>query len=217
MTIPKIAPYAIPTELPEPAVAWRLEKDRAALLIHDMQEYFIRAYDLDEEPMSTAMRNIKRLLSEAVELGIPVFYSVQPSDQAHSRRGLLTDMWGDGIQTEEDAAVVTELAPPEQAELVTKWRYSAFNRTDLAESLSFARRDQLIITGVYGHMGCKITAADAFMNDIQPFIINDALADFTQADHNDAVQWVGRRSGVALNTDTALQQLSSPARAGQGA
>ncbi|MDU2785662.1 MAG: isochorismatase, partial [Enterobacter sp.] len=43
MAIPKLTAYALPTaaELPTSKVNWAFEPERAALLIHDMQEYFL--------------------------------------------------------------------------------------------------------------------------------------------------------------------------------
>ena len=57
---------------------------------------------------------------------------------------------------------------------VTKWRYSGFQRTDLRQLLAHHGRDQLIVIGVYAHMGCMISATEAFMSDVAPFFVVDA-------------------------------------------
>ena len=67
--------------------------------------------------------------------------------------------------------------------MLTKWRYSAFYRSDLLERMRAAGRDQLILCGVYAHVGVLTTALEAFSHDIQPFLVADALGDFTEADH----------------------------------
>ncbi|MDU7286044.1 isochorismatase family protein [Corynebacterium kroppenstedtii] len=207
MAIPSIAPYSIPTLTAKPAVNWALHADRAALLVHDMQNYFISAYTPDDEPASTMVTNIRELIARADEVGIPVLYTAQPPEQKEYRRGLLRELWGQGIQTDAEADIIPELAPRKHHHVITKWRYSAFARTDLRESLAFAKRDQLIITGVYGHMGCGVSAVDAFMNDIQPFLVRDAIADFTRDDHAATINWVARRCGRVVDAEEVLGVL----------
>lgn len=211
MAIPAITSYQIPTRPLEggPSSEWAASSHRAALLIHDMQRYFIAPYDLQVDPIKTVISNIALLMSYADSHGIPVFFSAQPPAQHATRRGLLTSLWGEGIQTNNDADIIAELHPQDHHHIITKWRYSAFERTDLLHSLSYAGRDQLLVTGVYGHMGCKVTAVDAFMKDIQPFLITDAIADFNRTDHIETITWVNRRCGQSLTTADAIAQLNS--------
>src|SRR5690606_27338146 len=58
-----------------------------------------------------------------------------------------------------------------------------------------------LITGVYAHIGCMTTATDAFMRDIKPFFIADALADFTRDEHLMSLKYVAGRSGRVVMTD----------------
>lgn len=104
-------------------------------------------------------------------------------------------------------AIVAELAPSPDDQVLVKHRYSAFQRSNLETLMRVRQRDQLLITGVYAHIGCTATAVEAFQRDIEPFLAADALADFSRADHDQALRWVARTCGVSMTTDDLLEIL----------
>ncbi|EPF75597.1 isochorismatase family protein [Acinetobacter rudis] len=199
MAIPKIQNYELPfkQDYPIAKVNWKIEKNRAALLIHDMQEYFIHFYGDNSPLMQKIIENIAQIKAWCIAQNIPVFYTAQPATQQDQDRALLNDMWGPGLTAyPEQAKIVHQLAPNEQDHLLTKWRYSAFYRSDLQKILSETQKDQLIICGIYAHIGVLQTAAEAFMNGIQPFVVGDSVADFSLEDHLFALRYVQRNLGV---------------------
>ena len=218
MALPKIAPYSYREQEHQNRVNWRVDPARAALLVHDMQRYFVRAFELerDGQPLTDAqiniaIANIRRLLDAAHAANIPVYYTAQPPRQNPADRRLLTDFWGDGLQDDENAQILDELAPTEADTVLTKWRYSAFVRSPLEEQLKDLGRDQLIIGGIYAHIGCLTTALEAFMRDIQPFMVADALADFTAEEHRMACEYASGRCARVLNTAEVLENINTGA------
>ena len=218
MALPKIAPYSYREQEHQNRVNWRVDPARSALLVHDMQRYFVRAFELerDGQPLpgaqiNIAIANIRRLLDAAHAANIPVYYTAQPPRQHPTDRRLLTDFWGDGLQDDENARILDELAPTEADTVLTKWRYSAFVRSPLEEQLKDLGRDQLIIGGIYAHIGCLTTALEAFMRDIQPFVVADALADFTAEEHRMACEYASGRCARVLNTAEALEHINAGA------
>ncbi|MCF8579010.1 isochorismatase [Enterobacter ludwigii] len=210
MAIPKLTAYALPTaaELPTSKVNWVFEPERAALLIHDMQEYFLNFWGENSAMMQQVVANIAQLRAYCKEHNIPVYYTAQPKEQSDEDRALLNDMWGPGLtRSPEQQRIVAELAPDEADTVLVKWRYSAFHRSPLEQMLKETGRNQLLITGVYAHIGCMITATDAFMRDIKPFFIADALADFTREEHLMSLNYVAGRSGRVLMTDELLPSI----------
>ncbi|RZM84481.1 isochorismatase family protein [Pseudoalteromonas rubra] len=197
MSIPKLSHYPLPraAELPENRVDWQLDASRAALLIHDVQHYFVGYYGDNNPLIETMISHIQRLKQFCYEQGIPVFYTAQPIKQGQHERGLLSDMWGPGLQDPAQQPIVDALAPSEQDVVLTKWRYSAFQKCDFEQQLRERGRDQLMIVGIYGHIGVMTTAVDAFMRDIQPFVIADAIADFSRDEHLMALNFVAGRCG----------------------
>lgn len=210
MGLPKIAEYRLPTEdeLPVSTAPWKPSRDRVALLIHDMQGYFVRAFPAGVSPIEPVLANIDALRRHCDRLGVPVFYTAQPGQQDPKERGLQTAFWGPGMgSSPDDRDIVERIAPLPGHEVVTKWRYSAFQKSDFEAQLRARGRDQLIVTGVFAHIGCLLTAAEAFMRDIEPFFVADAVADFSRARHDQAVEYAAGRCAVPVTTARLLKEL----------
>jgi trans-2,3-dihydro-3-hydroxyanthranilic acid synthase len=212
MTTLAIEPYAMPTELdlPQEQVSWSIEPSRAALLIHDMQKYFLSFYGEPSPLRTDLIRNVALILGRARELSIPVFYTAQPGSMSPTDRGLLNDFWGHGMASApEHRDVVEPLAPGPMDTVLVKWRYSAFFRTSLLSDLRASGRDQLVVCGVYAHVGCLTTAVDAYTHDIQPFLVGDAVADFSLNDHLMTLAYAAKVCARTVSTSALLAALPS--------
>ena len=216
--IPKVQSYPMPgaAQLPSNTATWRLDAHRAVLLLHDMQRYFLRPFQPDASPRHELVANATKVRTQCATAGIQVAYTVQPGSMSAAERGLLVDFWGPGMQAAPgDRAVVEPLSPGAGDWVLTKWRYSAFHRTGLSDHMRAAARDQLVICGVYAHVGVLMSACDAFSSDIEVFIVADAVADFTLDHHMMALTYAAQRCGVVLTADQLLAQLRACSNGGE--
>ncbi len=214
MGLPRIAPYPMPdpAALPEAAIDWTIDPARAALLVHDMQTHFLAAFDVAREPIPELVANVRRLIDACHAAGVPVLYSAQPAGQTPDQRGLLQPVWGDGIPGASGGdRILPAIAPGADDEVVTKWRYSALVRTDLRERLRAKGRDQLVVCGIYTHIGIAMTAAHAFMEDLESVIAADAVADFTAEEQVTALTWAGSCCAGVAATATLVRQIRGTA------
>ncbi|CAG7594871.1 Isochorismatase [Paenibacillus solanacearum] len=212
MALPTILPYSMPVaaDLPPNRASWTADPRRSVLLVHDMQAYFLNVFAADQSPVTELLAHIQALLAQCRKLGIPIVYTAQPGEQSREERGLLFDFWGEGINKAPHLKyIVPELMPAEGDIVLDKWRYSAFRKSNLAERMKEIGRDQLIISGIYAHIGCLMTASEAFMQDIQAFMVADALADFSLENHTMAITYAANRCAVVLTTEQTLAQLSA--------
>ncbi|MCX5405559.1 isochorismatase family protein [Streptomyces sp. NBC_00335] len=210
--IPSIHSYPMPTErdLPGNTAPWVADPRRAVLLVHDMQRYFLKPLPAGRAPHNELVAHAVRLRERCTESGIPVAYTAQPGGMDERQRGLLKDFWGPGMRTDpEDRHVVDELAPAAGDRMFTKRRYSAFFRSGLLEWMRESGRDQLILCGVYAHVGVLMTAVEAFTHDIETFLVADAVADFSEKYHRMALEYAAERCAVVLTTDTLVTSLDA--------
>jgi isochorismate hydrolase len=200
----------MPTQraLPDNNVNWNLHPHRAVLLIHDMQSFFIRPFPAGQSPQRELLENTALLRQSCARGSVPVAYTEQPGSMTKTERGLLADFWGTGMRREPaDRAIVESLAPCEGDWRVTKWRYSAFFRSDLLARMRASGRDQLIVCGVYAHVGVLITLVDAFSHDIQPFLVADGVADFSADYHYLALRYAAQRCARVQTTAWVMNEL----------
>ncbi|WP_432212617.1 isochorismatase family protein [Pseudomonas aeruginosa] len=117
-----------------------------------MQRYFLRP--LPESLRAGLVANAARLRRWCVEQGVQIAYTAQPGSMTEEQRGLLKDFWGrHARQSGRPRGGRGAGAGPDDW-LLTKWRYSAFFHSDLLQRMRAAGRDQLVLCGVYAHVGC---------------------------------------------------------------
>lgn len=206
MGIPQIENYTL--RAPElhavNVVAWQQDDDRSVLLVHDMQKYFLDL--LPRSLRNELVDNCRELVVHARERGIPIVYTAQRGDMSSAERGLLFDIWGRGMSSRSDHTSITdELAPQPGDTVLAKWRYSAFHATPLRETFARHGRDQIIICGVYAHIGVLASAIDAYSSDIQVFLVKDAIADFSKQAHAQALAYAAECCARILSTREICQ------------
>ena len=159
--------------------------EKPALLIIDMQNDFC-----DPDAPSTLYPSIlstyapiARLASAMRAKGHPVIYTQGLVAADGTSAGLWRlkmkhhGLGGVQIEGSRGAEIVDSLRPKPGDRVIRKWRPSAFFRTDLEVFLGVQDIDTLLLAGT-SLSGCvRATATDAFMRDIRPMIVVEAVAD----------------------------------------
>lgn len=183
---------------------WKIDISRVALLVHDMQKYFLAPFDHNFKKQLS--KHIQTLIQWADINGIPIIYTAQPGGMNRNQRGLLYDLWGSGMRRRsEEVNIIDELEPKPTDQVLTKWRYSAFFNTKLIDVLREKERKQLVICGVYGNLGILSTAIDAYSFDIQNFLVSDAIGDFSSKKHMSILKYASESCSVITSTKEICQ------------
>lgn len=209
-----IPPYPLPgsEQLSQNKVGWPVRAHDCALVIHDMQNFWLGLY-ADPKPL---VQHIQALRTACKILAIPVIYTQAEKPRTLAERALGLEMWGPGLGaqhvTDHDRAICDALMPQEDDYVVQKPRYSGFFRTALDEILQRTNRKHIILTGVFTHHGVLLTAADAYMRNIKVSLVVDATADYSRAEHEQALTYVAEVCGTLATTDSVLTELRSQGR-----
>ncbi|MCG7488015.1 isochorismatase family protein [Vibrio sp. Of14-4] len=206
MPLPTNVSYPMPTRTSFlNKTDWQLEANRAVLLIHDMQRYFVDIYESDSVLLPTLLGNIAKIKEWAKQKNIPVVYTQITFNTITHDHPLIEDFWG-FEEIPPCSKMITSFVAPEEGDiLIDKSHYSAMQSDELAQHLKELGRDQLLITGLYANLGCRITVTDALKKNIQAFLVSDAIADLSYQDHLNALNYVANYTGYVINTQTVLE------------
>jgi nicotinamidase-related amidase len=160
----------------------RLNRDKAALLVIDMQVFFL-------DPASPSFTcgglaiipGLKKLIQVFRQAGRPVIYT----RHVHHPEGLdggITGWWWVGMCKEgtPESEVTPALSPKPNEKVIFKHRYSAFYNTDLETVLRCLKVEDLVITGLMTNMCCESTARDAYFRDYRVFFPADGNGSITE-------------------------------------
>ena len=213
----------------------QLDPQRTALVIIDMQEYFLNP----DSPFSRLCEKIvpgvldyfqgrgrtvveptlRRLLSFFRADGLRVIYTTIASDLAdgrdllpilQQRNALAREQAGAAstpLRTDPWARIVPALAPRPDELVVNKTTYGTFSSTGLDHTLRFLGIDTLVIGGVVTNVCVETTARDAADMGYQAILVDDACAAFSPEIHEATLLSFQGPFGRVRTADEALSLL----------
>ncbi|RPI79208.1 MAG: isochorismatase family protein [Desulfobacteraceae bacterium] len=159
-----------------------LQPQSAALLVLDMQDYFLKEHSHAFVPSAPAvLPHIVHMQKLFLEKKLKVIQTRHVNDPAQA--GMMPKWWRELLtHTHPLSRITAELIDPE-AFIVEKTQYDAFYETGLAAILAAQGVRQVIITGVLTHLCCETTARSAFVHGFEVFFPVDGTADNNRQFH----------------------------------
>ncbi|HTV35511.1 MAG TPA: isochorismatase family cysteine hydrolase [Xanthobacteraceae bacterium] len=197
-----------------------IDPHKAALIVVDMQNYFVKQGHQSEVPAAREIvPNINRLAAELRRRGGHVvwvrngtndtreswsnYHSYLQNHDRAERRLREMEIGADGY----DYWHLNDIRP-EDAQ-ITKKRYSAFiqGSSDIERHLRERGIDTLLITGTATNVCCESTARDAMMLNFKVIMVADGLATHTDEEHNATLSNFYGQFGDVQTVDEVLASL----------
>lgn len=165
-----------------PKEKFAFEPENAALLLIDLQNYFI--HPDGKAFIAPSGRILPKLLALAGAWrarDLPLVLTRHVDDGV--KHPLMVRWWeGALLGDDPDSRLIPELEPfLESSILIQKHWYDPFRKTGLAQILKGRGVNQVVIGGVMAHLCCETAARSAFAYDFLPFF----LLDGTASDHSE--------------------------------
>ena len=155
---------------------------RAALLVCDMQAYFLDPASHAYIPSANAILDgIVELIKLTTAIGMPVIFTQHINNTTNT--GMMSVWWKDLITTENPRHMIVSEIDVSTGTLIQKSQYDAFYQTDLEKLLREKGVSQVIICGVMTHLCCETTARSAFMRGFEVFFPVDGTATYNLEFH----------------------------------
>ncbi len=155
-----------------------LEPTRAALLVVDMQNYFLAPGAPAYLSAGTViLPAVKKLIAAFRASARPVIFTRHAHHPDGHDAGIMK-WWWDKMCTDgtPESEIHPEISPLASELVLTKCRYSAFFRTDLETILRSLKVEDLVIAGVMTNLCCESTARDAYYRNFRVFFPADGTA-----------------------------------------
>lgn len=165
---------------------FKIQKDKATLLVIDMQRHFCDPESSFFVPHSDQLANKLRTLVDTFHKNSrPVIFTRHlDSDQ---KDNLMLRWWSEKIKKENPMSEIAEILGPSQGTVVVKHQYDGFLHTDLEKILHSKGIRQVVICGVLTNLCCETTARSAFMRGFEVYFVKDGTATFNQSMHEAAL------------------------------
>jgi len=162
-----------------------LDRNKAVLVVIDVQEKLCRA--MDPDVLTTLTANATILLEAAKELGLPV---------------IATEQYVKGLG--ETLDVLKSLLP---APALEKMSFSSCGDVNFVDALKTTGRTQVIITGMEAHVCVLQTVLELLDAGFTIHVVRDAVMSRHKKNWKTGLNVMGAAGAVITSTEAALFQL----------
>jgi nicotinamidase-related amidase len=199
----------------------QLNRDKAALLVIDMQLFFL-------DPASPSftcgglaiLPRIQKVIHAFRKARRPVIFTRHVHHPDLLDAGI-TGWWWEGMCMERspESEIHRDIYPEPNEKIIFKHRYSAFYNTDLETVLRCLQVEDLVVTGIMTNMCCESTARDAYFRDYRVFFLADGTGSITEEMQLASLLNLAFGFSWVTDVDTVVSQLceeSSPNKKSTG-
>ena len=156
--------------------------DKAALMVIDMQKFFIDSDSVTlTEGGPAIVPNCQRLIESFRRARRPVIFTRHVHKSAELDGGIMTLWWEDMcFDGTPEAEIIDQLAPLPDEKIISKHRYSAFYNTDLEITLRCLNISDIVFCGVMSNICVESTVRDAYFRDFRCFVPVDAVGSVSE-------------------------------------
>ena len=159
------------------------------------------------KPAVSAAKAVAALKQKARARKIPIIYANDNFGRWRSDfRETVAHVLNDSVRGQP----LAELLKPEPDDyFVLKTKHSAFYATTLELLLHYVKAKRVILTGISGDMCVKLTAADAYMRDLDIHVPADCIASISAKENRRALEYMERvfRADTRPSTKLDLVKL----------
>ena len=180
-----------------------LNLNRAALLVLDMQNFFLERKSHAYIPsVETIIPTVNALIDAFSKINRKIVFTrhIDCTDA----NSLMKKMWRDLISLDSGLSSINSRINTNKGLVFNKTKYNAFYGTGLDNHLRDNNIEQVIITGVHSHLCCESTARDAFFRDFEVFFVVDATATYSEQLHLGTLRAIAHGFGVCISSEEIL-------------
>jgi isochorismate hydrolase len=182
------------------------QPDKAALLVLDMQAYFLNENSHAFVPSAPAIiPGINNLISAFETAQRPVIATRHINTKEDA--GMMSKWWRALINPQTAYSHYSSTLNTTKFIPIHKTQYDAFLHTQLEEELHLYKIEQVVITGVMTHLCCETTARSAFMRGFEVFFTVDGTATYNEELHRASLLTLSHGFAIPVLLGELLEKM----------
>ena len=179
--------------------------ESAALLVLDMQDYFLREGSHAFVPSALAiLPKIQTLIKLFRATNRPIIFTRHINNDEDA--GMMSRWWADLIRSDSPDSEIIALESSSGI-VIQKSQYDAFYKSSLDEILKGRGVDQVVVTGVMTHLCCETTARSAFVRGFQVFFCVDGTATYTEEMHRSSLLSLAHGFAIPVSSEELVKNI----------